>query len=130
MNACCLFQCASADEAARSRDFEVVEDYGDTYCDSDGNAVHYLHSWDDGCRMLVRCRKCGALFLMQKSEFHSLKEDRYYIDYFAISSREEALVLNAAYDGFAMERSYKGARLWSVDDHWLWIKPEEKLSSR
>ena len=91
VNDCCLFQYATAEEAAQNRNFEVVEEYGDTYRDSGGSVVHYLHTWDDGHRSLLRCNRCGALFLMQYSEFHGMKDDGYYIDYFAILNREDAL---------------------------------------
>lgn len=123
MNACCLFQYATAEEAAQNRDFEVLENYGDIYFDSNGNAVHFLHTWDDGYRLLVRCKRCGALFLLQRSEFHGI-EDSYYTDYFAVADREEALKLNASYDGFTIEQEFTGLRIWSTNDQWIWNKPE------
>ncbi len=123
MNACCLFQYATAEEAAQNRDFEVLENYGDIYFDSNGNAVHFLHTWDDGYRLLVRCKRCGALFLLQRSEFHGI-EDSYYTDYFAVADREEALKLNAVYGGFTIEQEFTGLRIWSTNDQWIWNKPE------
>ena len=64
---------------------ERVEDYGDR-CEG-----HFLHTWDDGYRRLLRCRACGGYLLLQSSEFHGFRDDdSYYSDYFPVSGPEEA----------------------------------------
>ena len=82
---------------------ETVEDYGDR-C-----GEHFLHTWDDGRRILLRCKACGGYVLLQKSEFHSFSDDdSYYNDYFPVSGPEEAAELNRKYDGFGIESKFPG----------------------
>lgn len=87
--------------------YEILEDYGDSY------NGHPLHTWDDGKRMLVRCKKCGCYVLIQRSEFHSFTDepDAYYIDYFAVSGPEEASALNREFDGFRLETEFAGPHI-------------------
>ncbi len=82
-----------------------LEEFGD-YCNG-----HYLHTWDDGHRCLCKCPECDALILIQISEFHGY-DDSYYKDYFAVSSREEAVSLNKKYDGWQIEKEYDGKRIY------------------
>ena len=84
-----------------------LEDFGD-YCNG-----HYLHTWDDGHRYLCKCPECDALVLVQFSEFHAY-DDSYYKDYFAVSSREETISLNEKYDGWRIEKDYKGKRIYKT----------------
>jgi hypothetical protein len=113
-------------------DFEVVEEYGDMYRSPDGKHVHCLHTWDDGHRTLIRCKKCGALFLRQFSEFHDMSggNDCYYTDFFPVNDREEALLYNEKYDGFALEESYNGRVIkrnnTSAGDSWHWVKQKQE----
>lgn len=83
--------------------YDVVEDYGDT-CNG-----HPLHTWDDGKRMLVRCKTCGAYVLIQRSEYHSFTDapDGYYLAYFSVSGPADARELNRKYDGFQLETQFK-----------------------
>lgn len=84
---------------------EKLEEFGDS-CNG-----HDLYTWDDGHRYLCRCPECDALILVQFSEFHA-SDDSYYKDYFAVASREEAIALNERYDGWQIEREYKGKRIF------------------
>ena len=91
-----------------SGQLEIVENYGDR-C-----AGHFLHTWDDGCRILYRCKACGGYVLEQRSEFHSFSDnssDGYYKDYFPVSGPEEAEELNERYSGFEIEREFEGRYL-------------------
>lgn len=108
---CCVFDVLPAADAYRAFKCKVLVEYGDCYRDSNGNVRHYLHTWDDGYRSLVQCVKCGALFLFQSSEYHGSESDGYYSDYFPVVSAENAEAINAAYDGFKLERKYKGIKL-------------------
>ena len=94
-----------------------VTDYGDT-CNK-----HPLYTWDDGHRTLVRCKNCGGYILVQRSEYHSFTDDpdSYYTDLFPVSSPEEADELNRKYDGFAIERKFKGRYLAETNNRICWI---------
>lgn len=84
-----------------------IEEYGDV-CNG-----HFLHTWDDGHRFLCKCPLCNALVLVQSSEFHGYGDD-YYKDYFPVGSKKEAERLNKHYDGWQMERIYKGKRIYKT----------------
>jgi tetratricopeptide (TPR) repeat protein len=124
---CCIFSFPDADAAARNFDFEIVESYGDAYRDCHGKVVHYLHTWDDGDRTLIRCRKCGALLLRQDSEIHDMSygNDSYYTRLVPVESRDEALAYNKKYSGYALENEYKGVEMWDSSKGWVWNITED-----
>jgi hypothetical protein len=113
---------ADANEAWNNFDYEIIENYGDEFHNLDGTVKHHLHMWDDGGRRLVRCRKCGALFLQQHSEFHGMDDDAYYTDYFPVCGRDEALTYNEKYNGFNLEDCYRGTFLSCTNLNWHWNK--------
>lgn len=119
---CCIFSFPDADTAARNFDFEIVENYGDAYRDSRGKVVHYLHTWDDGNRTLIRCRRCGALFLRQDSEYHDMchGNDAYYTTLVPVKSRDKALAYNKKYNGDALENKCGGIQMHSHSTGWVW----------
>ncbi len=92
---CKAFGMKDAQAAWEHMDLEILKDYGD---EAYG---HLLHVWDDGKRLLARCRKCGGYVLVQKSEYHDFTgdEDSYYTDWFFLESAEEAEKLNRRYSG-------------------------------
>lgn len=107
---CCLFDYGDAAQAAQNMSLEKVEDCGRAYMNADGTVRHWLFTWDDGRRTLQRCTRCGALFLVQHSEFHSSGEDDddYYTDWFQVDDEAAAELINATWDGFALESRYDG----------------------
>lgn len=109
---CTGFEMDDAKEVLRhfEGNLEVVEDYGSS-CNG-----HQLHTWDDGGRVLLRCKACGGYLLRQDSEFHGFEsDDAYYTDYFPVSGPEEAGRLNAELDGWQIERRF-GRRYLLQDD--------------
>lgn len=115
-HACIAFSMSSAFEAWKHMDgYEVIERYGEQ-CNG-----HWLHTWDDGERLLVRCRSCGGYILVQKSEFHG-REDDYYTDYFPVASSEEAHALNEWFDGFSIEEGFPDRFLMSTNGRLSWSK--------
>ena len=120
MNRACIgFEMDNAEEARIHMDFEIIENYGD---EAYG---HILHTWDDGERMLARCRKCGGYILIQKSEFHSFSDDgadSYYTDYFPVNGTEEVDELNRKYDGFALETSFPVRFLCETNGRYHWSR--------
>ena len=94
------------------KDKELIIDYGDV-C---GKKI--LHTWDDGRRLLMRCRKCGGYILVQMSEFHG-EEDSYYTDYFPVSGPGEARAINEKYSGEEIEMGFPDK--WMICEggpHW------------
>lgn len=87
---------------------EVVENYGDM-C---GSVM--LHTWDDGKRVLLRCRECGGYVLVQMSEYHG-EVDAYYTDYFPVSGPEEAAELNRTLNGWKIEDGF--GRRYLIQDN-------------
>ena len=93
---------------------ELVTDYG-------GAAHgHRLHTWDDGYRMLMRCKTCGGFYLLQASEFHGMEDDDYYTDYFPVDGPEEADELNRLYDGFEIEEKFPERWLMETNGSLCW----------
>lgn len=85
-------------------DFEFIMGYGDKFINEDGSIKHYLHTWDDGERRLIRCKKCGAYFIRQDSEFHGF-DDSDYMDWFQVESPNDAEKLNEMYNGWELEKN-------------------------
>ena len=120
MKRCHIFDIIDPDEAWKSMNNEIVERYG-----SECNG-HYLFTWDDGERMLARCKKCGAYILIQRSEFHSMfDDDSYYGDYFPVSGPEEARMLNKQYSGWGIEKMFPERYLMRSDGSCSWSKEHE-----
>lgn len=90
---------------------EELWDYGDM-CNG-----HCLHTWDDGGRKLYLCHDCGGLVLVQKSEYHGQENDDYYTDYFPVDSVQEAEQLNELYGGWAIEKEWKGKKVFVSKGH-------------
>ena len=110
---CIAFSMEDAEEAFKHMDKELIKDYGGS-C-----GKNILHTWDDGSRKLMRCRKCGGYMLLQLSEFHGMEDDSYYADYFPVSGPEEAQMLNEKYNGEEIEEKFP--HRWMIADsrpHW------------
>ena len=110
---CVGFSMEEAKEAYEHMDRELVRDYGDIY----GNNI--LHTWDDGWRTLMRCKKCGGYILLQVSEFHGMDDDSYYVDYFPVAGPAEAQEINEKYNGEKIEEEFP--QKWLIADghpHW------------
>jgi len=108
MNICKAFEMKDRNEQYNHLSHLIkLEDFGD-YCNG-----HYLHTWDDGHRYLCKCPECNAFILVQFSEFHGY-DDAYYKDFFAVESRKEAVLLNEKYDGWQIEKDYKGRKIFKA----------------
>lgn len=106
MNICKAFEMSDRNKQLEHlQQLVKIENFGD-YCNG-----HYLYTWDEGYRCLCKCPECDALILVQISEFHGY-EDSYYKDYFAVKSRNEAITLNELYDGWQIEKDYKGKKIF------------------
>ncbi|HEX3023261.1 MAG TPA: hypothetical protein VHP81_12825, partial [Lachnospiraceae bacterium] len=116
---CCIFGFDNIEEAVKAMNFEFIKDYGDTFLNEDGSIKHYLHTWDDGERRLVRCKNCGAYFIRQASELHG-SEDSYYIDWYQVESPDIAEKLNEIYSGWALEAEYKAPGMFMTNGKYHW----------
>ena len=113
---CCLFSYDTVDEAVKNMGFEEIENYG-------GSGEGY--SWNDGRRALIRCGKCGALFLRQDQEFLSMSyadDSIRYVYLFPFATRQEAMEYNAKYKGFEWVNSYSSQKIWFDGSKWCWNK--------
>ena len=119
---CCIFSYAYAPTAIKHFEYEVLEDFGKIVFNEDGTIKHYTYTWDRGSRSAVRCKKCGAVFLYQWTEF----SDEYYGNYFLVKDLDEAILLNNNYSGFELEMGFKGLKLWTIDGVWHWNKKDTK----
>lgn len=115
--ACIAFQMENAVDAWKhlyKKSREVVN-YGDRF------ESNWLHTWDEGERILYHCETCGGYYLLQTSEFHG-RQDAFYSDYFPVTGPEEAEELNRRWDGWQIETEFPG-RFLAQDDwhmpHWL-----------
>ena len=123
--ACIGFEFDDAQQAWDHMQFEIIKDYGD-YAYG-----HCLHTWDDGKRMLAKCKACGGYVLIQKSEFHAFSDmssDSYYSGFFPVESAEDAEELNRKFDGFSIEREFPSRYLCRTDLrlHWSHSETEEQ----
>lgn len=115
--ACIGLEFDDAKAAWAHMQFTIVKDYGD-YAYG-----HFLHTWDDGGRMLAQCKTCGGYILIQRSEYHSFSEDSddgYYSDYFPVDGPEAAEELNRKYDGCRIETDFPSRYLCrtNLKVHW------------
>ena len=124
MKPCCIFSYADASTAIKHFDYDVIRDLGKEVYNDDGTIKHYNYMWDTGGRIVVRCKKCSAIFLYQWSEFHTNYggQDSYYDNYFLVKNLDEAVLFNNKYSGFELETNFKALRLWNSDDVWYWNK--------
>ena len=98
---CCIFK----DEKPFDRnDLQWVKNYGSSY------KGKTLHTWDEGYRILWRCRKCGHYVLEQYSEIHM--PDSVYIDLFPVKDEDHVERINERYDGFEIETCYHHKKIF------------------
>ena len=122
--ACTAFGMNNAAEAWRHLlgSSGLIINYGDEF---EGK---YLHTWDDGKRILYRCNQCGGYYLYQASEFHGYDDDSHYHDFFPVTGPEEAEALNRRWSGADIEDCFPGRYLVQDDrfaPHWAHGAKEE-----
>ena len=105
---CCLFRKDDPEEAYKTRDFELVKNYG-SYAIDLGNSDDVtkrvtvfgqdrreeykapLYEFDAGDRVLCRCKKCRGLILIHYDEFHDIyRRDIEWDRYVPVQSISEA----------------------------------------
>lgn len=94
--------------------FEIIKEYDPMPKNPDGSIRWFLYRWDDGkkgVRRLVRCRKCGLLYLVQSYHLHKFSEhkDILFEDYYLVSDERKADYINRNYTGIQLEREMKPA---------------------
>ena len=91
-----------------------VKTYDPRPRNKDGSIRWYLYRWDDGkdgSRRLMRCLRCGRLYLVQAYRLHrfSAYGDTVFEDWYAVESERQADHWNRTYTGPELERRFKPA---------------------
>ena len=125
---CHIYGIPDGGEAREEFRGEFVKDYGEKLSLKDGRTLHWNYNWDDGDRMLMRCKDCGALLIRQFSEYHSFSDspDGYYSDWIPVASEEEADLLNILWDAMELE-SYPYRHIRGNNFSFFWTKGEEPV---
>ena len=118
---CCIFENETIEDAIKSMRFETIKEYGNKFLNEDGSVKHFLHTWDEGERELVRCNKCGAYFIKQDSEFHGL-DDTDYTDWYQVENPDIAEKLNEIYNGWELEKKYSAPGILRTNGKYHWNK--------
>lgn len=92
----------------KNDDFEEIKKYEPKPKNRDGSIRWFLYRWDDGkdgYRKLVRCKNCGAYFLVQCYNLNMFSEnpDIIYEDWYPVVSEKEADRINREYTGPDLE---------------------------
>lgn len=91
---------------------EVIKEYDPQPKNKDGSVRWYLFRWDDGKdgnRKLIKCRKCGTLYLVQSYHLHKFSEQKefHFEDWYIVKSEQHADFLNRTYTGIELEHTLK-----------------------
>ncbi len=116
MKECKAFQMSNPKEALEhiKNNFEKIKEYD-------------LYEFDDGYRLLGRCKECNEYILIQSNEYHSFSNDKdsLYTDYFPVLDEKEVEELNEKYGGKSLENAIKRKILAATngDIHWRDLRP-------
>lgn len=99
-------------DCCKKEDFEIIKEYDPMPKNRDGSIRWFLFRWDDGkdgVRRLVRCRTCGALYLVQSYHLHIFSELREVLfeDCYAVKDERAADFMNRTYTGVQLEQTRK-----------------------
>ena len=130
MKRCCLFSYNTAEEAMAQKPFKRIEVFGNKQLNPDGTVKHWLHSGENGERMLVKCKKCGALFLWQSSYMTWRNDTVYHELILPVENRETALEYNEKYNGWFLESNYCGLYIWETSKGWVWNKDSKSFDMK
>ncbi len=122
---CHIYQIGNPQEAGNGLDYEGIKGYGDeTYIGS--HRVHVNHEMEDGWRGLVRCKKCGALLLVQHSSYEAMDSDYdgSFYDWIPVWSEREADLLNLYLDADELANS-QTRHLRKNNRQYFWMGDEE-----
>jgi len=93
----------------KEENVERLRDYDPRPRNPDGSIRWYLYRWDDGkdgCRHLARCRRCGALYLVQAYRLNKFSDqwNTLFEDWYFVEGVEQAEEWNLLYTGPQLER--------------------------
>ena len=93
----------------KRENLETIKEYDPQPKNKDGSIRWCLFRWDDGkngVRRLVRCRKCGSLYLVQAYHLNkfSKRKDTLVEDYYAVIDAYHADYLNRTCTGLQLEK--------------------------
>lgn len=98
----------------KNGELDIIKEYEPKPKNADGSIHFFLYRWDDGkdgVRRLVKCRKCGKLYLVQAYHLNKFSEyvDVTYEDYYAVSDEKEADFINRTMTGTELEKKRKAS---------------------
>ncbi len=96
----------------KEENMEQLRSYDPQPRNKDGSIRWYLFRWDDGksgSRRLIKCRVCGALYLVQRYHLNrfSAKKQTLFEDWYPVESERQADHWNRIYTGMELEHSRK-----------------------
>ena len=99
-------------KCCKNEEFELIKKYEPKRKNSDGSIRWFLYRWDDGkdgFRKLVRCKSCGAYFVVQCYKLNKFSENhnKLYEDWYLVENEISADKLNQRYTGSELERILK-----------------------
>ena len=122
---CHIYNSPDIEQDVKDWDTESVKGYGEETRFPDGTIAHENYECDDGGRGLVRCKKCGALLLVQYSDYEAMDSDYdgHYADWIPVWSEEEADLLNLYLDPKEFAE-FPEKHLRKTNNRYCWIKGE------
>lgn len=96
----------------KDENIEIIKEYEPQPKNKNGSVRWYLFRWDDGkngYRKLVRCKQCGAMYLVQVYQLHKFSEqkDKWFEDWYVVESEKMADDWNRKYTGIQLEHAEK-----------------------
>ena len=130
MKRCCIFSYDTAEEAMAQKPFKEVENFGNKHLNPDGTVKQWLHSGENGDRSLVKCDRCGALFLWQSSYMTWGNDTVYHEIILPVNNRNTVMKLNENCNGWVLEGNYCGLHIWETDKGWIWNKDSKSFDMK
>jgi len=112
---CCIFNKPEL-EFKENKDFSVVKEYGE------------IPAPNNCTRNLLKCNKCGALFLSQSLEWNIDGNDNYYTDYIQVKDIIEADKLNNQLDALKFRNKNNPMIMIDSDNTVRYIFPESNTN--
>ena len=128
---CCIYEVTDPEKIYRSLALEQIKNYGEKTVLEDGKVLHSNYDaeeWDGGDRKLVRCRKCGGLFLtLYYYDYNFFDGYDSYDNWIPVKTEEEADLLNILIDGKGGFRINAPRYLCRANWNYRWAGKEDPV---
>lgn len=103
-------------KCCNNENFEEIKRYAPKPKNPDGSIRWFLFRWDDGkdgYRKLVKCKNCGAYFLVQCFKLNKFADSsgEMHEEWYAVDNEHHADRLNREYTGVELEKAVKKIEL-------------------